>query len=175
MFLERPMRILTVRGYLLVVVLGLLIAVGVLAGTAGTARAQEAIVHHAVGTFEVEMTPADAEVVEAGLGLARYGLSKTFTGGIQGVATGQMLTGGPPGNTTGAYIALERVVGTLEGKQGAFLLAHRGDMSPEGYSLSITVVPNSGTGELAGISGDFALTVEGGEHRYDLSYSLPAE
>lgn len=128
---------------------------------------------HAVGTFEVAMAPADAEVIEAGLGLSRYILSKTFTGGIRGVSSGQMLTGGPPGDTTGTYIALERVVGTLDGKEGAFLLAHRGDMSPEGYTLSITVVPNSGTGALAGISGDFALTLEGGEHRYDLSYSLP--
>jgi hypothetical protein len=165
------MRTLTVRGYVAVAMLGLLIAAGVMAGGA---RAQEAVVHHAVGTFEVEMTPADPEVIEAGLGLSRYGLSKTFTGDITGVATGQMLTGGPPGDTTGTYVALERVVGALDGREGAFLLAHRGDMSPEGYTLSITVVPNSGTGALAGISGDFALTVEDGQHHYDLSYSLPA-
>ncbi|WP_426035392.1 DUF3224 domain-containing protein [Brevundimonas sp. DC300-4] len=165
------MRTLTLRGYLAVAVLGLLIAIGVMA--AGSAKAQETTVHHAVGTFEVALAPADAEVIEAGLGLSRYILSKTFSGGIQGVSSGQMLTGGPPGDTTGTYIALERVVGTLDGKEGAFLLAHRGDMSPEGYTLSITVVPNSGTGALAGISGDFALTLEGGEHRYDLSYSLP--
>ena len=166
------MRTLTVRGYLAVAALGLLIAVGVMAGSA---RAQEAVVHHAIGTFDVQMTPADAEVIEAGLGLSRYGLSKTFTGGIQGVATGQMLTGGPPGDTTGTYIALERVVGTLDGKEGAFLLAHRGDMSPEGYTLAIAVVPNSGTGELVGLSGTFELTLAGGEHRYDLAYSLPED
>lgn len=166
------MRTLTVRGYLAVAALGLLVAFGVLAGTA---RAQETTMRHAKGTFEVTMEPADAEVVEAGLGLARYGLIKRFDGGITGVSSGQMLTGGPPGETTGTYIALERVVGTLDGKQGAFLLAHRGDMSPEGYVLSITVVPNSGTGELAGISGDFALTLEGGAHRYDLSYTLPSD
>ena len=165
------MRTLTFRGYLAVAVLGLLIAIGIMA--AGSAKAQETVVHHAVGTFEVTMVPADEEVVEAGLGLSRYGLVKRFNGGITGVSSGQMLTGGPPGDTTGTYIALERVVGTLDGKEGAFLLAHRGDMSPEGYTLSITVVPNSGTGALAGISGDFALTLEGGEHRYDLSYSLP--
>lgn len=166
------MRTLTVRGYFAVALVGLLIAVGL---AAGAVQAQETVMHHATGTFEVAMSPADPEVIEAGLGLSRYALSKTFTGGIQGVGTGQMLTGGPPGETTGTYIALERVVGTLDGRDGAFLLAHRGDMSPEGYSLSISVVPNSGVGALAGLRGEFALTVEGGEHRYDLSYTLPAD
>lgn len=167
------MRTLTIRGYLAVALFGLLIAAGVM--FAGKAKAQEAIVHHATGTFEVTMAPADAEVVEAGLGLSRYGLSKTFEGGITAVSSGQMLTGGPPGDTTGTYIALERVVGTLDGREGAFLLAHRGDMSPEGYTLSITVVPNSGTGALVGLSGDFALTIDDGKHHYDLSYTLPTD
>ena len=172
MFPERAMRTLTVRGYLAVAVFGLLIAVGVMAGTA---RAQEAPVHHAVGTFAVHMTEGAPEAVEAGLGLSRYGLSKTFEGGIQGTATGEMLAGGPPGvETAGTYVALERVVGTLDGRQGAFLLAHRGDINAEGYTLSITVVPNSGTGELVGLTGDFGLTVtDDGVHHYDLAYRLP--
>jgi hypothetical protein len=166
------MRTLTFRGYvaLAIALLGLLVAAGILSGSA---RAQETTMQHATGAFEVSMTPADPEVVEAGLGLARYALSKTFTGGIEGVATGQMLTGGPPGDAIGTYIALERVVGTLNGRQGAFILAHRGDMGPQGYSLSISVVPNSGTGELEGLSGDFALTIADGKHLYDLSYTLP--
>ena len=128
--------------------------------------------HHAVGTFEVSVTPADPEVVEAGLGLSRYTLAKTFSGGMTGSGVGQMLAGGVSAEEA-TYVALERFVGTLDGKEGAFLLAHRGDMNAQGYTLSITVVPGSGTGELAGISGDFALTLEGGEHRYDLGYSLP--
>jgi hypothetical protein len=165
------MRTLTVRDYLAVALFCLLIAVGVMAGTA---RAQETTVHHAIGTFEVAVTPADPEVKEAGLGLSRYGLSKTFVGGMDGVSVGQMLAGGPSADV-GTYVALERFVGTLDGREGAFLLAHRGDMGAEGYNLSITVVPNSGTGLLEGISGDFALTITDGEHRYDLSYSLPAE
>ena len=163
------MRTLTLRGYLAVAVIGLLVALGWLA--AGTVKAQEAVVQHATGTFEVSVTPADPEVREAGLGLARYTLAKTFSGGMTGSGRGQMLAGGPS-EQVGTYVALERFVGTLDGKEGAFLLAHRGDMSPEGFTLSITVVPNSGTGELVGISGDFALTLEGGGHRYDLSYTL---
>ncbi len=169
MFREGVVRVLTVRGYLALIALGLAIA---LALAAGTARAQETQMHHARGTFTVAMTPADPEAIEAGLGLSRYTLAKTFEGGLAGTGTGQMLAGGVS-TETATYVALERVVGTLDGRRGAFLLAHRGDMSPEGFSLSITVVPNSGTGELAGLSGDFALTIAGGVHSYDLAYRLP--
>ncbi|WP_396593122.1 DUF3224 domain-containing protein [Brevundimonas sp. R86498] len=163
------MRILTFRGYVLLIVLGLTIA---LVLTAGTGRAQEMTMRHATGTFTVTVTPADPEVVQAGLGLSRYTLAKTFEGGLTGTGTGQMLAGGVSAET-GAYVAMERVVGTLDGREGAFLLAHRGDMTPDGFSLSITVVPNSGTGALTGLTGDFALTITGGVHHYDLAYSLP--
>lgn len=164
------MRTLTLRGYLAVALVGLLVAVGWLA--AGKATAQETVMHHATGTFEVSVTPADPEVLEAGLGLSRYTLAKTFSGGMTGSGVGQMLAGGVSADE-GAYVALERFVGALDGRQGAFLLAHRGDMNAEGYTLSISIVPGTGTGQLAGITGDFALTIAGGEHRYDLSYSLP--
>lgn len=166
------MRALTFRGYLAVVVIGLLAAIGWL--SAGNAHAQEAVVHHATGTFEVSVTPADPEVKEAGLSLSRYLLTKTFSGGMSGAAVGQMLAGGPS-EAVGTYVALERFVGTLDGREGAFLLAHRGDMSAEGYTLSITVVPNSGTGALQGLSGEFHLTIADGEHRYDLAYTLPTQ
>jgi len=166
------MRMLTMRGYLVLVATVCLLTAA--AFVAGTAKAQEAQMHHATGTFAVTLTPADEEAVEAGLGLSRYTLSKTFVGGITGTATGQMLAGGPPGvDTSGTYVALERVVGSLDGREGAFLLAHRGDINPDGYSLSITVVPGSGTGELAGLTGDFALTMVDGTHHYDLAYQLP--
>ncbi|AQR63443.1 hypothetical protein BZG35_08875 [Brevundimonas sp. LM2] len=143
---------------------------------AGTAGAQDAEVRHATGTFAVTMTPGDEESVQADIGLSRYVLSKTFEGGISGVSSGQMLAGGPPGSqTVGTYVALERVVGTLDGRTGAFLLAHRGDMNAEGYSLSITVVPGSGTGELSGLTGEFGLTIADGVHHYDLAYRLPGQ
>lgn len=130
--------------------------------------------HHATGTFTVTRTPADPEAVEAGLGLSRFTLAKTFGGGLTGTGTGQMLAGGVS-TETATYVALERVVGTLDGREGAFLLAHRGDMGPQGFSLSITVVPNSGTGALAGLTGDLALSITGGVHHYDLAYRLPAD
>lgn len=171
MFSEPTMRTLTLRGYLVVAVIGLMLAIG---WAAGNAQAQEAAVHHATGTFEVSVTPADAEVKEAGLGLSRFTLTKIFVGGMTGNSTGQMLAGGPS-DAVGTYVALERFVGTLDGREGAFLMAHRGDMDAEGYTLSITVVPNSGTGALEGLSGEFHLTIAEGEHRYDLAYRLPAD
>ena len=146
------------------------LAIGV--GRAQAQTQEGGTMHHAIGTFEVAVVPAEPEVVESGLGLSRYTLSKTFSGGMSGAAVGQMLAGGPSAKTA-TYIALERFVGRLDGREGAFLLAHRGDMSPEGYSLAITVVPNSGTGNLAGIEGEFALTTENGVHSYDLAYTLP--
>jgi len=166
------MRMLTARGYVALIAMVVLMTAGRVA--TGTAHAQDGPVHHATGTFEVAMTAGDEEQVEAGLGLSRYGLSKTFEGGIDGVSVGQMLAGGPPGvETAGTYVALERVVGTLDGRSGAFLLAHRGDINPDGYTLSITVVPGSGTGDLVGLSGDFGLTIVDGVHHYDLAYRLP--
>lgn len=167
------MRTLTLRGYLAVAAIGLLVAFGLIAVQPAHAQMQETEMRHAVGTFEVSVAPADPEAVEAGLGLARYTLTKTFQGGMSGRSTGQMLSGGVSAEV-GSYVALERFVGTLDGREGAFLLAHRGDMDATGYTLSITVVPGSGTGDLVGISGDFALTIAEGEHRYDLTYRLPA-
>ena len=168
------MRTLTLRGYVALIALVVVMAVGIVfvgSARAAIASQEPSMTHHAVGTFEVAVTPADPEVVEAGLGLSRYTLAKTFSGGMTGQGVGQMLAGGPSA-TTGSYVALERFVGTLDGREGAFLLAHRGDMGPDGFSLSITVVPNSGTGALTGIAGVFELTIADGQHKYDLAYTL---
>jgi hypothetical protein len=74
---------------------------------------------------------------------------------------------------SGAYVALERVEGTLDGRHGSFALVHRGLVDDGAQDLAIIVAPGSGAGELAGLAGTFHLTIEGGEHRYDLEYSLP--
>ncbi len=75
---------------------------------------------------------------------------------------------------TGVYVAIETVTGTLKGRKGSFILAHRGMMSPAGQELSVVITPASGTGELAGISGDLEIILEGGKHSYVLRYTLPA-
>jgi len=169
------MRALTMRGYV-VATLAVIVFAAATLWTFGRAHAQtpmETTMHHATGTFQVQVAPAEPDTTDAGLGLGRFTLAKTFSGGMIGQGTGQMLTGGSEATQMGVYVALERFVGQIDGRDGALLFAHRGVMNPSGQSLTIGIVPGSGTGELAGIAGDFHLTIEGGVHRYDLAYTLP--
>lgn len=136
-------------------------------------HAQEPAMHHASGTFEVSITPVPAEADAPPGAPGRMRLAKTFHGGIEGTGAGEMLA--VRDGTSGAYVALERVEGVLDGRSGTFSLVHRGVMDAGAQDLAITVVPGSGTGALTGISGVFHLTIEGGEHRYVLDYSLPGD
>lgn len=121
----------------------------------------------AKGTFEVNISPQ-----ENFQGIGRAMLSKRYSGDLEGVAEGAMLTFGSPADGSAAYVAIERVEGMLNGRRGSFALAHRGIMRPGAQDLSITVVPDSGTEGLAGISGEMSLEVEGGKHFYSLNYQL---
>lgn len=124
------------------------------------------------GTFDVTITPVQPAPDAAPDAPGRMTLAKTFHGGLSGTGVGEMLATMAGGNS-GAYVAMERVTGTLDGREGSFALVHRGLMDQGAQDLLITIVPGSGTGALAGITGVFHLTIEGGEHRYDLEYSLP--
>jgi hypothetical protein len=85
-----------------------------------------------------------------------------------------MLTATTAVRGSAGYVAIEHVDGTLGGRRGTFVLQHSGTMAGGAQSLTITVVPDSGTGELEGLSGELAITVEeGGKHLYDFAYSLP--
>jgi hypothetical protein len=85
-----------------------------------------------------------------------------------------MLTAATELKASGAYVAVERVSGTLNGRQGTFLLHHRGVMTRGTPDLSISVVPDSGPGELAGLTGTMAIVIApGGKHSYDFEYALP--
>ncbi|ALJ10072.1 hypothetical protein GCM10010203_22240 [Actinomadura yumaensis] len=126
---------------------------------------------HAVGTFEVQITPIAPDADAPGGAPGRMRLAKTFHGDLQGEGAGEML--GLLKDGSGAYVAMERVSGVLEGRRGAFALVHRGVMEAGAQDLLITIVPGSGEGELAGIAGVFHLKIEGGVHRYELEYSLP--
>ncbi|HEY0926065.1 DUF3224 domain-containing protein [Brevundimonas sp.] len=134
---------------------------------------QEAPVgHQASGTFNVTITPvtpADGAATDLP---GRMTLTKTFHGGLTGTGEGEMLGAMGP-DQSGAYVAMERVRGALDGREGTFLLVHRGVMDRGAQDLSITIVPGSGTGALEGLTGVFHLTIAGGEHRYVLDYTLP--
>lgn len=128
----------------------------------------------AAGSFDVKVAPVEDKLLEAGLG--RMSLDKQYHGDLEAVGKGQMLAAGSPQKGSGGYVALEKVIGTLRGHSGSFVLQHSGSMKNNVPQLTITVVPESGTGQLEGIAGKMTITVApDGKHTYDLEYTLPAE
>jgi hypothetical protein len=127
----------------------------------------------ATGTFDVKMGPQAFENAPDGALLSRFTLDKTFQGDLTGTSQGQMLAAGTAVKDSAGYVAIEVVSGTLGGRTGTFALQHTGTMNRGAPSLSITVVPDSGTGGLAGISGTLTIRIEGGKHFYDFTYTLP--
>jgi hypothetical protein len=125
------------------------------------------------GTFEVNLQPDGEPATADGVSLGRMTLDKTFTGDFAGTSKGTMLTAMTGTQGSAGYVAIERVTGILNGKKGSFVFQHSGTMNRGAQRLSITVVPDSGTGELAGIEGTFTLTIAEGKHRYEFEYSLP--
>lgn len=83
-----------------------------------------------------------------------------------------MLTGATPIRNSAAYVAVERVTGTLKGRKGSFTLQHAGLMNRGSQSLAITIVPDSGTEQLEGLKGTMTINIEGGKHSYLLDYTL---
>ena len=126
----------------------------------------------ATGTFEVQMAP-QAQDAAAGSTLGRMTLDKQFHGDLEATGKGEMLTVRTD-TASAAYVAVERVSGTLHGCSGTFALVHTGIMGGDGQRLTVTVVPDSGTGELAGLSGELAIAVVESQHRYSFTYSLAA-
>ena len=127
------------------------------------------------GAFNVEIAPQDPDPRADAAFLGRMSLSKVFHGELDATSVGQMLAarGGQPASA--GYVAIERVTGTLAGREGSFILQHSGHSNPAGQSLEINVVADSGTDGLLGLSGSMTITVEpGGEHFYTFDYSLPA-
>jgi hypothetical protein len=131
---------------------------------------------HAVGSFEVTMTPQNQSAgTDGAIPTARFGLEKTFNGTLPGKAVGTMLSiDSPKPGAAASYVALDQFSGTLAGKKGEFVLIHRGIMSKTGASdLDIRIATDSGTGDLAGIAGSLKIEMRDGKHCYDLSYTLP--
>jgi hypothetical protein len=122
----------------------------------------------AAGTFEVKLTP-QAGIAEM---LSRLTIEKQFQGDLVAVSLGEMLAAGTDVKGSAGYVAIERVHGTLNGRSGSFVLQHSGTMTRGAPQLTITVVPDSGTGELAGLAGRMAIQIEGGNHSYDFEYIL---
>ena len=129
---------------------------------------------HAAGPFDVKVTHQDDNSPDPLL--ARMTLDKQYHGDLEGTGQGQMLTAGTSVKGSGAYVAIEKVAGTLHGRKGTFVLQHSGTMTQNKPQLIITIVPDSGTGQLAGISGKMTITIAAdGKHSYDLEYALPTQ
>jgi hypothetical protein len=133
---------------------------------------KEAVVTRASGTFEVKLNPHPTAHDHAGAPLGRLSIDKQFQGDLTGTSKGEMLTAGTDVKNSAGYVAIERVSGTLHGKTGGFILQHSGTMTRGAPSLIITVVPDSGTGELAGLSGAMTIMIADGKHSYDFEYTL---
>ena len=127
---------------------------------------------HATGPFTVKLVPQPAEPETDG-GIGRMALDKVFHGDLDAASRGTMLAAMTDVKGSAGYVAMERVTGTLHGRRGSFVLQHSGTMARGVQSLRITVVPDSGTDELTGLSGTMTITIAEGRHTYGFEYELP--
>jgi hypothetical protein len=125
------------------------------------------------GTFDLVMDPAPQyDPFDGGLVLGRLLLKKTFHGELDATSTVRMLTAGTSVKGSAGYVAIELVDGKLRGRRGTFVLQHSGTMNRGQAGLSVTVVPDSGTGELTGLSGAMAIDIVAGTHHYTFDFAL---
>jgi hypothetical protein len=128
--------------------------------------------HTATGSFSVKLLPLVFEGQPEGSQLGRMSIDKTIAGDLVATTNGQMLSafGGVKGSA--GYVAIEQVDGVLQGRKGSFVLQHNGVMNRGVPGLQVTVVPDSGTGQLAGLAGEFKIIVADGQHSYEFHYTL---
>jgi hypothetical protein len=130
--------------------------------------------NHVSGAFEVKLSPQkpdNKEVESAALG--RMSIDKQFHGDLEATSKGEMLSAMTEVKGSAGYVAIERVSGTLQGRSGSFVLQHSGTMTRGVPQLIVTIVPDSGTGQLAGLSGNMAIKISDGKHFYEFEYALP--
>jgi len=124
------------------------------------------------GEFTVKLESLASHVTAADAGIGRRSIDKHFEGDLEGSSEGEMLSAMGAVQGSAGYVAIERVTGTLHGRSGAFTLQHNATMTRGAPYLNIVVVPDSGSGELAGLRGTLAITIEGGKHFYAFEYEL---
>jgi hypothetical protein len=162
-------------GSFIAIVASLPVPLAQLPAVANPAQKEAVMSSHASGAFDVKMSAQDDRLND---GISRYLSDKQYHGDLEGTSKGQMLSTGNP-NSSAVYVAIETFSGTLrsssgKSKSGSFALHHTGIMSKGTPSLSINVVPDSGTGQLAGISGTMKINIAAdGKHSYDFEYTLP--
>ena len=126
----------------------------------------------ATGTFEVKLAPLSNDSAAGGSSLGRLSIDKQFHGDLEATSKGEMLSAMTGVQGSAGYVAIERVTGSLHGKQGSFVLQHSGTMTRGTPHLIVTVVPDSGTDELSGLTGSMEIIVAAGSHSYRFEYEL---
>jgi len=124
------------------------------------------------GDFVVTLTPQSTDEITGASTLARLAIDKQFTGDLIGVSKGEMLSAGTPTKGSAGYVAIERVSGALHGRTGTFVLQHSGTMTRGSPELTVSVVPDSGSGELTGLSGTMRIIIDGKRHSYEFDYTI---
>jgi hypothetical protein len=135
------------------------------------AQKDAVMTNRARGTFDVKVIPQAADAA-AGGPFSRLFLDKQFHGDLEATSKGQMLGAGTAVEGSAGYVALELVNGTLSGRRGSFILQHHGTMNKGVPSMIVTVVPDSGTDQLAGLAGRMTIVIADGRHSYELEYTL---
>ena len=131
------------------------------------------VTSRASGTFEVKLNPLPTYDSAEGGTLGRMSMDKQFRGNLEATSKGEMLTAVGAVKGSAGYVAIERVSGTLDGRSGTFVLQHSGTMNRGTPQLTITVVPDSGTSQLAGLAGKMDIQIAVGKHSYGFEYTLP--
>lgn len=142
-----------------------------MAGTAHPLKVN-AMPSHAAGSFDVNLVPQPLANADAGPLMGRLSINKTFSGDLQATSQGEMLSAGTAVKGSAGYVAMERVTGTLHGKSGSFVLQHSGTMNRGAPQLTVSVVPDSGTDELTGLSGTLTIQIADGKHSYVMEYEI---
>lgn len=128
---------------------------------------------HATGPFDVKLDPQALDEKAGGPAISRMLLDKQLHGDLEATTKGTMLAAGTAVKGSAGYVALELVTGSLKGRTGTFVLQHSATMNRGVPTLSITVVPDSGTGQLIGLTGKMNIIIADGKHSYDFEYTLP--
>jgi hypothetical protein len=137
-----------------------------------TDKKEAVVTAKASGTFDVKLTPLTLDDKDADATLGRMAIAKTFHGDLDATAKGEMLTAMTAVKGSAGYVAVERVSGKLGGRAGTFVLQHSGTMTRGEPGLTVTVVPDSGTGELKGLAGKMTIKIDGKKHSYEFEYTL---
>jgi hypothetical protein len=127
---------------------------------------------HVSGWFDVKLSSLPFDDAPSEM-LGRRSIAKQFHGALDATSRGMMLSAGTATPGSAGYVAIELVTGVLDGRRGSFVLQHHATMNRGQPSLSIVVVPDSGTGDLTGLSGTMGIRITDGKHFYDFEYTLP--